>query len=101
MTGGGLGWRQYDFRQPQREHVGRALNDRIVLTETVKALRPDYTKQNADLDARWRFGNPLAITVGAGWERWDRNEKVREVPTSDEYFGKVVIDSLLIICVCP
>ena len=87
-------YRYYDYNDltKELEFFGRALNDRIVLAETVKALRPDYTKQNADLDARWRFGNPLAITVGTGWERWDRNEKVREVPTSDEYFGKVVID---------
>jgi MtrB/PioB family decaheme-associated outer membrane protein len=87
-------YRYYDYNDLTRELVfaGRALNDRVVLAETVKALRPDYTKQNADLDARWRFGNPLAVTVGGGWERWDRNEKVREVPTSDEYFGKLVID---------
>ena len=87
-------YRYYDYNDLTKEldFFGRALNDRIVVAETVKALRPDYTKQNADLDARWRFGNPLAITVGTGWERWDRNERVREVPTSDEYFGKVVID---------
>ena len=87
-------YRYYDYNDltKELEFFGRALNDRVVVAETVKALRPDYTKQNADLDARWRFGNPLAITVGTGWERWDRNDKVREVPTSDEYFGKVVID---------
>jgi MtrB/PioB family decaheme-associated outer membrane protein len=87
-------YRYYDYNDLTKElqFSGRVLNDRVVLAENVKALRPDYTKQNADLDARWRFGSPLAVTVGTGWERWDRNEKVREVPTSDEYFGKVVID---------
>jgi MtrB/PioB family decaheme-associated outer membrane protein len=87
-------YRYYDYNDMTKElqFSGRVLNDRLVLAENVKALRPDYTKQNADLDARWRFGSPLAVTVGSGWERWDRNEKVREVPTSDEYFGKVVID---------
>ena len=87
-------YRYYDYDDLTKElqFSGRVLNDRVLLPENVKALRPDYTKQNADLDARWRFGNPLAVTVGTGWERWSRNEKVREVPTSDEYFGKLVID---------
>jgi Putative outer membrane beta-barrel porin, MtrB/PioB len=87
-------YRYYDYNDLTRELVfsGRVLNDRLLIPENIKALRPDYTKQNADVDARWRFGSPLAVTVGTGWERWDRNEKVREVPTSDEYFGKVVVD---------
>lgn len=87
-------YRYYDYNDltKELEFSARVLNDRFLVPENVKALRPDYTKQNADLDARWRFGSPLALTVGGGWERWDRNDKVREVPTSDEYFGKVVID---------
>ncbi len=87
-------YRYYDYNDITKElqFSGRVLNDRFVVAENVKALRPDYTKQNADLDAKWRFGSPLAVTVGTGWERWNRNENVREVPTSDEYFGKVVID---------
>jgi MtrB/PioB family decaheme-associated outer membrane protein len=88
-------YRYYDYNDVTRElqFSARALDDRVVVPENVKALRPDYTKQNADLDTRWRLGGPLALTVGAGWERWSRNDKVREVPTSDEYFGKVAIDA--------
>src|SRR5262249_8760262 len=77
-------YRYYDYNDVTRElqFPGRVLDDRLLVTENVKALRPDFTKQNADLDARWRFGDVLATTLGAGWERWDRNDKVREVPTS-------------------
>ena len=87
-------YRYYDYNDLTKElkFSARVFDDRFVLPENVKALRPDYSKQNADLDAKWRFGDPLAVTVGTGWERWNRNEKVREVPTSDEYFAKAVID---------
>ncbi|MBI3456716.1 MAG: MtrB/PioB family decaheme-associated outer membrane protein [Candidatus Rokubacteria bacterium] len=68
------------------------VNDRTLVGEARRAGRFDYTKHNADLDARWRFGQPVAVTVGGGWERWDRNEH-REVPTSDEYFAKAVVDA--------
>jgi MtrB/PioB family decaheme-associated outer membrane protein len=87
-------YRYYDYNDVTKElqFAGRAVEDRLVIAENIKALRPDYTKQNAELDAKWRFGAPLAVTVGTGWERWDRNDKVREVPTTDEYFGKTVVD---------
>jgi MtrB/PioB family decaheme-associated outer membrane protein len=88
-------YRYYDYNDVTEElqFAARALGDRVVIPDDVKALRPDYTKQNADLDARWRFGMPLSVTVGTGWERWDRNDKYREVPTSDEYFAKLVIEA--------
>jgi MtrB/PioB family decaheme-associated outer membrane protein len=87
-------YRYYDYNDVTRElqFAGRAVDDRLVIAENVRALRPDYTKQNADLDAKWRFGAPLVVTVGTGWERWDRNDRVREVPTTDEYFAKAVVD---------
>jgi MtrB/PioB family decaheme-associated outer membrane protein len=87
-------YRYYDYDDVTRQlpFAGRAVNDRLAVAENVVALRPDYTKQNADLDAKWRFGGLLAVTLGTGWERWDRQEKVREVPTTDEYFARAVVD---------
>jgi MtrB/PioB family decaheme-associated outer membrane protein len=87
-------YRYYDYDDVTRElqFSGRALNDRVVVAENIVARRPDYTKQNADLDAKWRFGGLLAVTMGAGWERWDRNARVREVPTTDEYLARAVVD---------
>ena len=68
------------------------VNDKSpIVAEARLPFRPSYLKQNADLDARWRFSQPLAVTVGGGWERWDRNEH-REAPTSDEFFAKLKAD---------
>src|SRR5262245_9611113 len=70
---------------------GHVVNDRTLVVEERVPGRPDYTRQNVDLDGRWRFGQPAALTIGGGWERWDRGSH-REVPTSDEYFGKAALD---------
>ena len=53
--------------------------------------RFSYMRQNADLDARWQVARPLAVTLGTGWERWDRSE-TREVRVSDEFFAKAAVD---------
>jgi len=88
-------YRLFDFDDMRDELVfpGHVVNDRApIVNEPRIAGKWSYTKQNADLDARWRFGSPLAATVGVGWERWDRNRH-REVPTSDEYSGKAAVDA--------
>jgi MtrB/PioB family decaheme-associated outer membrane protein len=73
--------------------LGHVVNDRgPVVEETRTSPRFGYTKHNLDFDARWRFGQPLAVTAGAGWERWDRVNH-RETPLTDEIFGKVAIDA--------
>jgi len=88
-----LRYRLFDLDDMRDELVfnGHVVNDRTLVTEPRRAGRWEYTKHNADLDARWRFGQPMALTVGGGWERWDRNEH-REVRKSDEYFGKAALD---------
>jgi MtrB/PioB family decaheme-associated outer membrane protein len=53
--------------------------------------RFSYMRQNADLDARWQVTRPVAVTLGTGWERWDRPE-TREVRVSDEFFAKAAVD---------
>jgi len=88
-----LGYRIFNYDDMTDDLVfsGHVINDRTLVNEPRIAGRFDYTKQNADFDARWRFGQPVALTAGVGWERWDRNEH-REVPQSDEYMGKLTLD---------
>lgn len=71
--------------------AGHVLNDRTLVDEARKAARFDYARHNLDLDARWRFGQPLAVTLGGGWERWNRVNH-REVQRSDEAFAKAAVD---------
>ena len=67
------------------------LNDRT-LAGLRTAPRFSYQRQNGSLDGRWQFKAPVAVTLGGGWERWARNNS-REVPTSDEGFGKLAVDT--------
>jgi MtrB/PioB family decaheme-associated outer membrane protein len=68
------------------------VNDRSITREVRHVARLDFTRHNADLDARVAFGQPLAVTVGTGWERWDRSSG-REAKETDEFFGKLAIDA--------
>jgi MtrB/PioB family decaheme-associated outer membrane protein len=88
-----LRYRLYDYQDmsDQLTFPGHVVNDRTLVVEPRVSHRFDYTKQNAELDGRWRFGPPVALTAGFGWERWDRNEH-REVPESNEYMGKLAVD---------
>lgn len=88
-----LRYRLFDYDDMTDELLfpGHVVNDRSLVTEPRIAGRYEYTKHNADFDARWRFGQPAALTAGVGWERWDRNDH-REVPQSDEYTGKLALD---------
>ena len=88
----GFRYRFYDYSDLSQKLTfeGLAVNDNAIEGPR-SAGRWSYQKQNADIDARWRLGEPVALTTGIGWERWDRNEH-REVPVSNEYFGKVALD---------
>lgn len=66
-------------------------NDRSFL-EGRRTSRFGYTKYDAGVDGRWRFNQVAGVTVGAGWERWDRPEDHREAPITDEYFAKLALD---------
>ena len=56
-----------------------------------QAKRIDFTKQDAEVDSRWRFNSLASATLGVGWQGWDRNS-TRNVYHSDEPFGKAVIE---------
>jgi MtrB/PioB family decaheme-associated outer membrane protein len=89
-----LKYRMFNLSDMSDEPIflGHVVNDRPpVVEETRTSPRFGYTRHNLDFDARWRFGQPLAVTAGAGWERWDRVDH-RETPRSDEVFGKIAVD---------
>ena len=69
---------------------GVVVNDRSI-SPSRRANRHEYLRQGAGLDGRWQFGQPVALTLGAGWDQWRRNE-VSEVPISNEYSGKAALD---------
>jgi MtrB/PioB family decaheme-associated outer membrane protein len=68
------------------------VNDRSITRDVHRAARLDYTRHNADIEARYQLLQPVALIGGIGWERWDRSEG-REVRESDEFFGKAGIDA--------
>ena len=88
-----LKYRFYDYSDYSQKITFPALvvNDSALSPER-SAGRWSYQKQNADVDARFRVLELFAVTLGGGWERWDRNEH-REVPISDEYYGKAALDA--------
>jgi len=86
-------YRLYDYMDLSDTIVfpGVAETDSSLVREVHRAGRWSYIRHNADVDGRWRIVQPVAFTLGAGWERWDRSEH-REVPESDEVFGKAALD---------
>jgi MtrB/PioB family decaheme-associated outer membrane protein len=94
-------YRLYDFNDDSDQIYFRAhvVSDRASVVGGVLspsrtlevARRHSFTRHNADLDARYQIVQPLAVTVGAGWERWNRGPE-REVQEQDEIFGKLAAD---------
>ena len=87
-------YRVYDYNDQTDEIIfdGRVDADQTFNVEDTTATRFPYTKHNAGMDARWRILTPLAFTVGMGWERWDRTDKHREAPITDEFMPKASLD---------
>src|SRR5205823_1955188 len=70
---------------------GHVVNAKTLVASARRAGRWSWMRQDADLDARYQLFAPVAVTIGTGWERWDRNAH-REVPVSDEFTGKAAVD---------
>jgi MtrB/PioB family decaheme-associated outer membrane protein len=68
------------------------VSDKTISRETIRAHHFDFKRHNADIDVRLSYLDPVIITVGPAWERWDRNEG-REVRESDEFFAKLALDA--------
>jgi MtrB/PioB family decaheme-associated outer membrane protein len=87
-------YRLFDHDSMSEEPVfpGHVVSDQgAIVVEDRRAHGFEYTRHNADVDTRWQLFSAAAVTVGAGWERWRRNEH-REVPESDEFTGKLALD---------
>jgi MtrB/PioB family decaheme-associated outer membrane protein len=89
-----LKYRLFDLRDDSEEPIfpGQVVNDRSVTAHGRRAGRFEFTKHNGELDGRWQIIQPLALTVGGTWERWDRNEH-REAPETDEFCAKANLDA--------
>jgi MtrB/PioB family decaheme-associated outer membrane protein len=57
----------------------------------LRAGRYDYLRQNANLDARYQINKSTALTLGIGWEGWNRNNSW-EVTQTDEAIAKAALD---------
>jgi MtrB/PioB family decaheme-associated outer membrane protein len=68
------------------------VDDRSVTEENIRAGRWPYSTQNAQGDARWQFGRPVALTLGGGWD-WIARSDLREVPVSNTSYAKLALDT--------
>ena len=66
-------------------------DDRSITAEAHRAGRWDYSKQNAEVGARYQLLPAVAVGTAFGWERWDRSA-LREVEDSDEVYAKATVD---------
>jgi MtrB/PioB family decaheme-associated outer membrane protein len=88
------GYRFYDFdnRSQEIEFPVHTVRDTSLTVDTRVNAPYSYTKHNAHLDAGYSLFRDLHVKLGYEWERWDRDPKVREVPTSNEHFLKTSLD---------
>ena len=87
-------YRFFDHNEMTDELVfpGHVVNDQGLSNEARESSAFGYSRQNIDLDARYRPISSLAATLGGGWEHWNRDDHHREVASSNEYFAKVAVD---------
>ncbi|MBI4456288.1 MAG: MtrB/PioB family decaheme-associated outer membrane protein [Acidobacteria bacterium] len=90
-------YRLYDFddRTPNLTFPGWVSTDSVLRTEAIDRVtssRFSYTKHNAGTEVGWRPLLPLSVKVGYEWERWNRDQRQREVPVSDEQTPRVSVE---------
>lgn len=69
-------------------------NDQNAVSDLITNLRAgryDYRRQNASLDGRYQINSFTALTLGAGWEGWNRNQNW-EVTQTNEATAKAALD---------
>src|SRR3990172_246799 len=89
------GYRYYDFdnKTPEIEFDAHVVRDLGPVVADTRVTTPySYTKHNARLDGSYPLLSNLNFKLGYEWERWERDPKHREVPTSDEHTMKTSFD---------
>ena len=88
------GYRFYDFnnRSPEIVFPATVVRDTSLTVGSEVNTPFSYRKHNAHLDAGYPLLSDLHVKLGYEWERWERDPKQREVPTSDEHFLKTSLD---------
>ena len=68
------------------------INDQNAITASpYRAGRYSFLRQNADVAGRYQFTPNTALTLGVGWEGWNRSHDY-EVTESDEALAKAAFD---------
>jgi MtrB/PioB family decaheme-associated outer membrane protein len=89
-----LKYRLYDYMDMSDTitFAGFVINDQnAVSASPYRAGRYSYLRQNADLAGRYQFTPNTALTLGVGWEGWDRS-RAYEVTVSNEALAKAAFD---------
>ena len=89
-----LKYRLYDYMDHSDTITFGAfvLNDQNAITPSpFRAGRYSFVRQNADLAGRYQLMPGMALTLGVGWEGWNRSHDF-EVTQSDEALAKAAFD---------
>jgi MtrB/PioB family decaheme-associated outer membrane protein len=91
-----LKYRLYDYMDHSDTPFFSAfiINDQNAITTSntpMRAGRYSFLKQNADLAGRYQFVPGMALTLGVGWEGFNRSHDF-EVTQSDEALAKAAFD---------
>src|SRR5262250_960282 len=89
-----LKYRLYDYMDfsDQIRFQAFVINDQNSITNTpLTAGRYSYLRQNADLSGRYQIAPPAALTLGIGWEGWNRSHQW-EVTQTNEALAKSSFD---------
>jgi len=89
-----LKYRLYDYMDfsDQIRFQAFVINDQNAITNTpLTAGRYSYLRQNADLSGRYQIAPPAAVTLGLGWEGWNRSHQW-EVTQTNEALAKASVD---------
>jgi MtrB/PioB family decaheme-associated outer membrane protein len=89
-----LKYRLYDYMDNSDVITwgGFIINDQNAVTPSpYRAGRYSFLRQNADVASRYQFMPGTALTLGVGWEGWNRSHDY-EVTQSDEALAKAAFD---------